>query len=77
MRIRTSKSKAMVLSQKRVDWPLQVRRESLPLVLFMSEGKREQGIDRQIGAASALMQTLKQSVVVKRETRRQSFQFTD
>ena len=36
-------------------------------VLFMSEGKMEQEIDKRIGAASAVMRTLRQSVVVKRE----------
>ena len=36
-------------------------------VLFMSEGKMEQGVYRGIGAASAVVQTLKRSVVVKRE----------
>ena len=75
MRISTSKSEAMVLSRKRVDCPLQVGGESLLQVeefkylgvLFTSEGKMEREIDRQIWAASAVMQTLKQSVVVKRE----------
>ena len=75
MRISTSKSEAMVLSWKRVDCPLQVGGESLPQVeefkylrvLLMSEGKMEQEIDRWIGAASAVMWTLSQSVVVKRE----------
>ena len=36
-------------------------------VLFMSEGKMEGEIDRRIGAVSAVMQTLRRSVVVKRE----------
>ena len=36
-------------------------------VLFMSEGKMEQEIERWIGALSAVMRMLKQSVVVKRE----------
>ena len=36
-------------------------------VLFTSEGKMEQEIDRQILVASAVIQMLKWSVVVKRE----------
>ncbi|TWW59416.1 hypothetical protein D4764_06G0009460 [Takifugu flavidus] len=36
-------------------------------VLFSSEGRLEQEINRQIGAASAVMRTLHRSVVVKRE----------
>ena len=75
MRISTSKSEAAVLSRKRVDFPLKVGGESLPLVeefkylgvLFMIEGKLEREIDRWLGAASAVMRTLKRSVVVKRE----------
>ena len=70
----------MVPCQKKVDHPLQVGGESPPHVkefkylglLFSSEGKTEQEIDRQIGAALAVMQTLKQSVVVKREPSLQS-----
>ena len=64
----------MVLSWKRVDCPLLVWGESLPQleefkylgVLFTSEGKMEREIDRWIGAASAVMWTLKWSVVVRR-----------
>ena len=37
------------------------------LRVFKSEGKKEQEIDRRIGAASAVMGTLKRSAVVKRE----------
>ena len=36
-------------------------------VLFTSKGKMKQEIDRQIGAGSVVTQTLRQSVVVKRE----------
>ncbi len=36
-------------------------------VSFTSEGKMEREIDRQIGTASAVMQTLNWFVVVKRE----------
>ena len=75
MKISTSKSEAMVLSRKRVDCPLQVGGESLLQVeefkylgvLFTSEGKMEREIDRRIGAASAVMRALRQSVVDKRE----------
>ena len=75
IRISTSKSEAMVLSWKRVDCPLQVGGESLLQVeefkylgvLFTSEGKMEREIDRRIGAASAVMRTLRQSIVVKRD----------
>ncbi|KAL3968400.1 triosephosphate isomerase (TIM) [Sarotherodon galilaeus] len=62
MRISTSKSEAMVLRRKRVEFPLQVGDEFLPQVeefkylgvLFMSDGRRELEIDRQIGAAAAV-----------------------
>ncbi|KAI3358336.1 hypothetical protein L3Q82_014777 [Scortum barcoo] len=65
MRISTSKSEAMVLDRKRVACPLRVGGEVLPQVeefkylgvLFTSEGKMEHEIDRQIGAASAVMQS--------------------
>ncbi|TWW71177.1 hypothetical protein D4764_17G0006600 [Takifugu flavidus] len=75
MRISTSKSEAMVLSRKKVKRHLWVKEEILPQVekfkylgvLFTSEGRMEQEIDRRIGAASAVMQTLHWSVVVKRE----------
>ena len=74
MRISTSKSEARVLSWKRVDCLLQVGGESLPQVeefkylgvFFMDEGKMEREINRRIGAASAVMRTMKRSVVVKR-----------
>ena len=36
-------------------------------VLFTSEGRMEHEIDRPIGAAAAVMQSLYQSVMVKRE----------
>ena len=36
-------------------------------VLFTNEGEMEREIDRRIGAASAVMRTLKRSVVMKRE----------
>ncbi|TWW53707.1 hypothetical protein D4764_0113540, partial [Takifugu flavidus] len=75
MRISTSKSEAMVLSRKKVECLLQVKEEILPQVeefkylgvLFTSEGRMEQEIDRWISAASAVMRTLHRSVVVKRE----------
>ncbi|CAM4549683.1 unnamed protein product [Leuciscus chuanchicus] len=72
MRISTSKSEAMVLSRKRVAFPLQVGGEFLPQVeefkyfgvLFTSEGRMEQEIDRQISAASAVMQSIYRSIYV-------------
>uniref|UniRef100_A0A8C6KR66 Reverse transcriptase domain-containing protein n=1 Tax=Nothobranchius furzeri TaxID=105023 RepID=A0A8C6KR66_NOTFU len=75
MRISTSKSETMVLDRKRVVCQLRVGREVLPQVeefkylgvLFTSEGRRDQEIDRRIGSASAVMRTLSRSVVVKRE----------
>ncbi|TWW81097.1 hypothetical protein D4764_01G0009120 [Takifugu flavidus] len=75
MKISTSKSEAMVLNRKKVECLLRVKEEILPQVeefkypgvLFTSEGRMEQEIDRQIGAASAVMRTLHRSVVVKRE----------
>ncbi|TWW63621.1 hypothetical protein D4764_03G0006290 [Takifugu flavidus] len=75
MRISTSKAEAMVLSRKKVECLLRVKEEILPQVeefkylgiLFTSEGRMEQEIDRRIGAASAVMRTLHRSIVVKRE----------
>ncbi|TWW63109.1 hypothetical protein D4764_03G0001170 [Takifugu flavidus] len=75
MRISTSKSEVMVLNRKKVECLLRVKEEILPHVgefkylgvLFTSEGRMEKEIDRRIGAASAVMRTLHQSVVVKRE----------
>jgi len=69
------KSEAMVLCRKMVDRSLRVGSELLPQVkefkylevLFTSEDKMEQEMDRQIGAASAVMRALYQPVVVKRE----------
>ncbi|XP_057696067.1 uncharacterized protein LOC130918404 [Corythoichthys intestinalis] len=80
MRISTSKSEAMVLSRKRVDCSLQVGGEFLPQVeefkylgiLFTSEGRSEREIDRRIGAASAVLRALNQSLVVKRELSRKA-----
>uniref|UniRef100_A0A8C6KZ86 Reverse transcriptase domain-containing protein n=1 Tax=Nothobranchius furzeri TaxID=105023 RepID=A0A8C6KZ86_NOTFU len=76
MRITSSKSETMVLIRKRVECLLWVRDEVLPQVeefkylwvLFTSEGKLDQyEINRRIGAASAVMWALYQSVVVNRE----------
>ena len=80
MIISTSKSKGIILSRKRVDCPLQVEGESHPqmeefkylLVLFMREGRQEQETDRRIGPASAVMRTLKWSIVVRRELRKKA-----
>nr|XP_054589577.1 uncharacterized protein LOC129153652 isoform X2 [Nothobranchius furzeri] len=78
MRISTSKS--MVLDRKRVACQLRVGGEVLPQVeefkylgvLFTSEGRRDREIDRRNGSASAVMRTLNQSVVVKRELSRKA-----
>ncbi|KAK0137883.1 putative RNA-directed DNA polymerase from transposon X-element [Merluccius polli] len=80
MRISTSKSESMVLNRKRVECTLRVGDEILPQVeefkylgvLFTSEGRLEWEIDRRIGAASAVMRTLRGSVVVKRELSRKA-----
>ena len=80
MRISTSKSEAMVLDRKKVVCPLRVGGESLPQVeefkylgvLFTSGGRTEREIDRRIGAASAVMQALYRSVVVKKELSRKA-----
>ncbi|XP_070404401.1 uncharacterized protein [Nothobranchius furzeri] len=65
----------MVLIRKRLECLLRVRDEVLPQVeefkflgvLFTSEENLEREIDRWIGAASAVMRALYQSVMVKRE----------
>ncbi|XP_061753818.1 retrovirus-related Pol polyprotein from type-2 retrotransposable element R2DM isoform X2 [Nerophis ophidion] len=75
MRISTSKSESMVLSRKRVECHLRVGVETLSQmeefkylgVLFTSGGRVDREIDRRIGAASSVMRTLYQSVVVKME----------
>ena len=77
MRISTSKSESMVLNRKRVECTLRVGDEILPQVeefkylgvLFTREWRMEREIDRQIGAASAVMHG---SVVVKRELSRKA-----
>lgn len=55
MMVSISKSEPMVLCQK-TDCSLWDGSEFMYLVLFTSDGKMEQGIDRRIGVASALMQ---------------------
>ncbi|TWW64123.1 hypothetical protein D4764_03G0011310 [Takifugu flavidus] len=65
MKISTSKSEAMVLG-KREDFLTKVEEFKYLGVLFTSEGRMEQEIDRRISAASAVMQTLHRSIVVKR-----------
>ncbi|XP_061676240.1 forkhead box protein J2 isoform X3 [Syngnathoides biaculeatus] len=80
MRICNSKSETMVLSRKRVACPLRVGDEILPQVeefkylgvLFTSERRMEREIDRLIGAAFAVMRSLYQSVVVKKELSRKA-----
>ncbi|TWW81722.1 hypothetical protein D4764_01G0015370 [Takifugu flavidus] len=66
MRSSTSKSKAMVLNRKKVKEEIlpQVEEFKYLGVLFTSEGRMEQEIDRRIGAAPAAMRTLHRSVVV-------------
>ncbi|TWW73694.1 hypothetical protein D4764_15G0010900 [Takifugu flavidus] len=81
MKISTSKSEAMVLNRKKVECFLRVKEEILPQVeefkylrvLFMSQGRMEQEVDRRIGAASAVMRTLHRSVVVKRSVDLRSY----
>ncbi|KAK3514742.1 hypothetical protein QTP70_029692 [Hemibagrus guttatus] len=80
MRFSTSKSEAMVLDRKKVACTLQVGGEVLPQVeefkylgvLFTSEGRMDREIDRWIGAAAAVMRSMYQSVVVKKELSRKA-----
>ncbi|KAK3542555.1 hypothetical protein QTP86_029613, partial [Hemibagrus guttatus] len=80
MRVSTSKSEAMVLDRKKVACTLQVVGEVLPQVeefkylgvLFTSEGSMDREIDRRIGAAAAVMQSMYRSVVVKKELSRKA-----
>ncbi|TWW73213.1 hypothetical protein D4764_15G0006070 [Takifugu flavidus] len=80
MRISTSKSESLFLARKKVECLLRVGEEVLPQVeefkylgiLFTSEGRMERGIDRRIGAASAVMRALNQSVMVKKELSRKA-----
>ena len=75
MRIRTSKSEAMVLSRKPVDCLLWVGNVSLPQVkefkylwvLFMSEGMMGHEINRRVLAAGAVLHVLHHTIVTKRE----------
>lgn len=75
IRISSSKSEAMVLSWKRVECSLQVKKKVLPQVqdfqylrvfLFVSRGRIERENDRQIEAVLVVMWALNQSVEVKR-----------
>ncbi|KAK3551056.1 hypothetical protein QTP70_011498 [Hemibagrus guttatus] len=80
MRVSTSKSEAMVLNRKKVACTLQVGGEVLHQVeefkylgvLFTSEGRMDREIDRRIGAAAAVMRSMYQSVVVKKELSRKA-----
>ena len=73
-----SKSEAMTLNWKTVQSSLQV--SPLPQteefkylwILFMSEGKMEQELNRWIGASLAVMRALCQSVIVKTELSRKA-----
>ena len=75
MRISTSKSETMVLSRTPEDCPIRVGNDSLPQVrefkylgvLFSSEGRMEHELDRRIGAAGAVLRSLYQTIVTKRE----------
>ncbi|TWW62770.1 hypothetical protein D4764_04G0014170 [Takifugu flavidus] len=55
MKISTSKSEAMVLNRKKEEILPQVEEFKYLGVLFMSDERMEQEIDRRIGAASAVM----------------------
>ncbi|KAI3370614.1 hypothetical protein L3Q82_007190 [Scortum barcoo] len=66
MRISTSKSEAMVLDRKR---KLEVEEFKYLRVLFMSEGKMEHEIDRQIGAASTVMWLVYRTLVVVKKSK--------
>ncbi|KAK3527697.1 hypothetical protein QTP86_034170 [Hemibagrus guttatus] len=78
MRVSTSKSEAMVLDRKKAACTLQVVGEFLPQVeefkylgvFFTTEGRMDRDIDRQIGAAAAVMWSMYRSVVVKKELNR-------
>ena len=80
MKTSTSKSEARVRNQGKVTCLLQVGEESLPQVeefkdlgvLFTSEVKMERGMDRRIGAASAVMQALRRFVRSKGELSRKA-----
>ncbi|KAK3524108.1 hypothetical protein QTP70_017990 [Hemibagrus guttatus] len=70
----------MVLNWKKVACTLQVGGEVLPQVeefkylgvLFTIEGRMDCEIDRQIGAAAAVMRSMYRSVVVKKELSRKA-----
>ena len=78
MRISTSKSEAMVLSSKVVDYLLQVGNVFLPQmkefkylwVLFTSEGMMGREIDQRVGAAGVALHVLHHMVVTKKELSR-------
>lgn len=78
MKISTFKNENMTLDQKKVACPRQVGGESLSQVRefkylgFTSEGKMEHEIDRGIGTASAVMQSLYRTGVVKKELSRKT-----
>ncbi|TWW66932.1 hypothetical protein D4764_20G0009640 [Takifugu flavidus] len=78
--ISTSKSESMVFPLKKVECLPRVGEEVLPQVeefkylriLFTSKGRMEREIDRRIGATSAVMRALNQSVMVKKELSRKA-----
>jgi len=70
MRNNTSMSEAMIFSWKQMDCSLQIGGEYLSQVTefkYISGSKIKSETDRQIGAASSVMWTLFQSVVVNRD----------
>lgn len=69
IRCNTSKTEAVVLSQKSLEWLLQVRNELLLQMeeyLGVCEGRKEWEIDRWIKAVTVVMQMLHRSFVLKR-----------
>ena len=73
MRISSSKSEAMVLSWKRVDYPLLVGGSRFSKWRNSNiSGSCSRVREKWIGAVSAVMQTLRQSVVMKRELSRKA-----
>lgn len=68
LKVSTSKSKALLLCKKTVDWHFWLRITTPNEEgLFHSEANVEREIDRQIGVASAVMQMLYCIVLLKRE----------
>ena len=64
MKVSSSKSEPMVLNWKTVECFSRFQFKYLG-ILFMSDGRLEREMDRQIGASSAVMRELLWSVLVK------------